>query len=131
VAEGKLSAAPGGKVVFSVKAKIADGYHLYSLTTPKGGPIATKLRFTPESGVATFTVEQPNPELRMDATFGIPVESFAGEAEFVITAQLDKNLDAGMRTVTAVVRYQACSNVICLPPAERMAKLEINIERKR
>ena len=38
------AAAPGSKVVAGLAAKIEPGWHLYSLTTPAGGPIATTIR---------------------------------------------------------------------------------------
>lgn len=121
------SAASGALIVIRVKAKIAEGYHLYSLTTPKGGPIPTKLRFSPESGVESFTVQQRKPEVRMDATFGLPVESFAGETEFTVQAKLAKNLPPGERSLTVIARYQACSDVICLPPVERRSTAAIRV----
>lgn len=125
VAPGATS--PGAEIVVKVQASIAEGYHLYSLTTPKGGPIPTKLRFTPESGIASFTVQQAKPEVRMDATFGIPIESFSKATEFLVKAKLGTSLVAGDHNLTIVVRYQACSDVICLPPVERMISVAIHV----
>ena len=34
--------APGSTVMLRLHAQIADGYHLYSFTTPDGGPIKTR-----------------------------------------------------------------------------------------
>jgi DsbC/DsbD-like thiol-disulfide interchange protein len=118
--------SPGAEIVVKVQASIAEGYHLYSLTAPKGGPIPTKLRFTPESHIATFNVQQDKPELRMDTTFGLPIESFSKETEFRVRAKLDATAPAGPRNLTIVVRYQACSDIICLPPVERMLNVAVN-----
>ena len=52
-----LSAEPaavdGGDVLLKLHAEIAAGFHLYSLTTPPGGPIRTRVRILGEGTTAT------------------------------------------------------------------------------
>jgi hypothetical protein len=48
-AGGKAVVAPGGTAYFELKASIDPGWHLYSPTTPPGGPIITKVQVTRES----------------------------------------------------------------------------------
>jgi hypothetical protein len=59
------SVAPGSAVLLRLKAMIAPGFHLYSLTTPQGGPIATTIRITsPE--IAVVSIYEPKPERHTD-----------------------------------------------------------------
>src|ERR1700738_4362234 len=51
--------APGGKVSALLTATIDPGWHLYSLTTPKGGPNPTTVTITDTPGVAGVRVYQP------------------------------------------------------------------------
>src|SRR5260370_29218412 len=54
------SVAPGSAVLLRLKPMIAPGFHLYSLTTPHSGPIATTIRITsPE--IAGDSIYEPKP----------------------------------------------------------------------
>lgn len=100
-------------------ADIDAGYHLYSLTTPKGGPIRTKIRVV-ESGFVTLgEVGQPKPDVKRDVTFEVDVETFSGSVDFVVPLEWRKPVGASGQRVSVISRYQACSDVICLPPVER------------
>src|SRR6266851_4304905 len=122
------SVAPGSAVLLRLKAMIAPGFHLYSLTTPQGGPIATTIRITsPE--IAGVSIYEPKPERHTDPSFNIPVETYSGEVDFLISATLKKDAAEGPLMLDATVRYQACSDRICLPPVERLAVSTISIQK--
>src|ERR1700730_2796886 len=56
------SAAPGSHALGRLVAKVDPGWHVYSLTTPKGGPIPTTVSLAENPAVAGFKVYQPKPE---------------------------------------------------------------------
>ena len=120
--------APGSAVVLSLHAKIADGYHLYSFTTPAGGPIKTAASFHANSDIEHLRIYQPKPDRHTDATLNVPVETFQGSVEFLVTGELRRNAPPGDTIVQASIRYQACSDQICLPPVTKTAIAFIGIE---
>ncbi len=128
LATDSKTVAPGSTVVFHLRAEIAEGYHLYSLTTPPGGPIPTTISLPDQAGLQKVVVFQATPDRHNDATLGVPVETFTGTADFPIQADVALTAASQPWNIVAKVRYQACSDEICLPPVERnaVASLAIN-----
>ena len=120
--------APGQAALLKLHAQIEPGYHLYSLTTPDGGPIRTTVNIVLNSALIGRGVYQPNPERQKDATLGVAVELFTGGVDFFLPVQVNRGSAAGTATVMAKVRYQSCSDRICLPPADREAPAQITIQ---
>src|SRR5436309_4401794 len=65
---------PGGKLWLEFKATVQPGWHLYSPTTPPGGPIRTEITVAPNPGVTTFHTFRPQPVRKLDPNFGIDTE---------------------------------------------------------
>jgi thiol:disulfide interchange protein len=120
--------APGSTVLVRLHAQIADGYHLYSFTTPGGGPIKTTASLQSGPAIKDFRVYQPKPERYRDPNLDVPVETFKGGVDFLLSAKLADNASTGDKIVTASVRYQACSDQICLPPATKTAATSVRLE---
>jgi thiol:disulfide interchange protein len=120
--------APGSTILLRLRAQIADGYHLYSFTTPSGGPIKTTASLQSGPPVKDFRVYQPKPERYLDPNLNVPVETFKGSIDFLLSAKLADDASTGNTIVTASVRYQACSDQICLPPATKTAATSIRVE---
>jgi len=117
-AHNAAAVAPGGKAYFELKATIQPGWHLYSPTTPSGGPIITKIGLNENPAIASYNVFRPQPLRKLDPNFQVDTETYAGEAAFWIEALTSKSA-SGKSTVEAVVRYQACTDVKCLPPVRK------------
>ena len=60
----------------------------------------------------------------MDPTLQINVETYTGSADFLIPASLGASRQRPL-SVSLSVRYQTCSDEICLPPVERTAEAVI------
>lgn len=120
--------APGSIVLLRLHAQIADGYHLYSFTTPRGGPIKTTVSLQSTPAIKDFRVYQPKPERYLDPNLNVPVETFKGGTDFLLAAKLADNVSTGDKIMTASVRYQACSDKICLPPVTKTAATSIGVE---
>ncbi|MCB1023315.1 MAG: thioredoxin family protein, partial [Acidobacteria bacterium] len=96
-------------------AEVEEGWHLYSLVQPKGGPIATTIKLPEESSfdlngeLATLT-----PITEYDPNFEIDTSFFKDNAEFTIPLKA-KN-DAAGRDLAVDVRFQLCNDKLCLPP---------------
>ncbi len=120
--------APGSTVALRLHAQIADGYHLYSFTTPTGGPVKTTVSVHSSQVVQGFRIYQPKPDRHQDPTLNVPVETFQGGVDFIVTANLTKHAAPGEALLTASVRYQACSDQICLPPVTKTATAKMTVQ---
>lgn len=118
---------PGDSIAFQLTATIEPGWHLYSLTTPKGGPIPTTatLKGGPVQSAAFY---QPAPDRRFDQNFNLDTETFADKAPLLVSGVVPVGTTDGDVDVTTEVRYQACSDRQCLPPRKKTASLTILVD---
>ena len=121
------TAAPGGKVLLKLTAKLGEGWHLYSPTTPKGGPIPTSIALADNPVIESYKLFQPKPERKADAAFGIDTETFDGDVVFVFEAVVKKDAPVGPAELTANVRYQACNARECRPPKKKTAVATLDV----
>src|SRR5262245_26478160 len=62
--------APAGSTIpLHLKATFQEGWHLYSLTTPKGGPIPTTAVLAENPAVKSSKFYQPPPVRQLDRNF--------------------------------------------------------------
>ena len=121
------AAPPGARVLARLTAKIDPGWHLYSLSTPKG-PIPTTVQALANPAVASWRVYQPAPHVQFDPNFNVNSETFDGEVVFLISLELKKDAAAAPAEVSVQVRYQACDAKQCLLPVRRIATAPLRIE---
>jgi thiol:disulfide interchange protein len=118
---------PGGHVWLELTATIQPEWHLYSPTTPPGGPIITTIRLAENPAVDSFAVYRPKPVRKLDPNFQLDTETYTAKAVFLIDAIL-KPSAKGMTTLEAAVRYQACTDVKCLPPVKKLVSAVITAD---
>src|SRR6267143_287393 len=111
----QTAAGPGQHVLARFAGTIESGWHLYSLTTPKGGPNPTKVGLADNPAVASVKVYQPKPERHFDPNFQLDIE-------------LKKDAAAGPFEIAAQARYQCCTDKICLPPKTKTAAATLTID---
>jgi len=80
------SVQAGASVPLHLKATVQPGWHLYSLTTPKGGPIPTTAGLTQHPAVASVRFFQPPPVRKFDPNFKIDTETFEKDVDFALVA---------------------------------------------
>jgi thiol:disulfide interchange protein DsbD len=122
------SAAPGSAVLARFTGKIEPGWHLYSPTTPKGGPIPTVLTLADNPTVASVKVFQAKPERKFDPNFQLDTETFQDQAAFLLQIQLKPDAPAGPLELTAKARYQCCNERLCLPPKIKTAAATLTVD---
>src|ERR1700722_18615675 len=88
-------APPGSRVTLHLTAKLEEGWHLYSLTTPPGGPIPTTVKLDENPAVDAVKIYQPKPARRFDSNFNLGVETFEKEVPLLLDAGLKKDASAG------------------------------------
>src|SRR5579885_2869744 len=117
-----ISAAPSGATVpLHLTATLQDGWHLYSLTTPKGGPIQTTANLAESPVFKAAKLYQPAPVRKFDPNFKIDTETFEKQVDFTVAAEVSKDAEPGAAEVSIQVRYQACTDRQCLPPRKKIA----------
>ncbi len=120
-------APPGGKLLARLEAKLDPGWHLYSPTTPRGGPNPTTIHLADNPAVASFRVFEPPPKRAFDPNFNLDTETYEASAAFLIEVELKKDVPTGSSDLTAQVRYQTCNDRECLPPVTRTAAATLTI----
>jgi len=119
---------PGGHVLAKFTAKVESPYHVYSLTTPPGGPNPTTVGMAASPAVAGFKVYEPKPERKFDPNFQLDTETYESEVIVLIDVELNKDAPAGPLELTAQARYQCCTDKICLPPKRKSSTATINVD---
>ncbi len=107
---------PGAKFDLTLHATIDPGWHLYALTEPEDGPIATEINLTEGDPAQFLSATQSKPRTTQDAVFARAVTLFESTATFTLHLQLARNLPAGPHPLHILVRYQSCNDHVCLPP---------------
>jgi thiol:disulfide interchange protein len=125
---GQKSTQPGSHILGKLTGTIESGWHLYSPTTPKGGPIPTMVSLADSPVVAGVKLYEPKPERKLDPNFNIDTETYQGEVVFLLDIELKKDAAAGPVELTAQIRYQCCSDKLCLPPKRKTASATISID---
>ncbi len=120
IAADAKEAPAGAKVLLRLTAEIQPGWHLYSLTTPKGGANPTTIKL--EGG----RVYQPAPARKFDPNFQVDTETFEGKVPFLIEAVVPAGA-VGEVELTANMRYQACTEKECLPPRKKTAVAKVAV----
>jgi thiol:disulfide interchange protein len=98
-----------------VNAVVEEGWHLYALEQPEGGPIATRISL-PENSVFKLNgnvISQP-PVTAFDPNFQIDTKFYKKDTSFTIP--LKTNGDVNGDDLAVNVYFQTCNDSICLPP---------------
>jgi thiol:disulfide interchange protein len=119
-AKGFETVRPSGPVWLEFTATVQPGWHLYSPTTPPGGPIVTKIQVVQNPTLSDVKVYRPQPVRKNDPNFQIETETYSDKAVFLIAAQT-AGQQSGPVTVEATAYYQACNDVKCLRAVRKTA----------
>jgi len=117
----QATAPPGATVLATLEVKLEPGWYLYSPTTPPGGPNPTRIEVEPAPPLAAYRVYQRKPVVKFDPNFNLDTEVYSGETAFLLELVLADDAAPGPAEVRARVRYQACTEKLCLPPVRKTA----------
>ncbi|NDP20303.1 MAG: thiol:disulfide interchange protein [Paludibacter sp.] len=107
-----------------IKATIDEGWHMYGLNLPKGGPISTSVVFEKiENAEKVGNIQTPSKLLKAyDANFDMELNWYANEAIFI---QKIKFTDASKVSIKGYVEFMVCNDQSCLPPTKSPFNLGI------
>jgi len=118
---------PSGRFDAVLVGQIESGWHLYALEEPEGGPIATEVNLTEGDPAELQRVSEGKPRVVLDPVFQKPTGFFENTAEFTLHAQVARDATAGPHTLHVLVRFQSCSDRVCLPPHTDTVELPITV----
>jgi DsbC/DsbD-like thiol-disulfide interchange protein len=114
-----------------LQATINPGWHVYSLTQQSGGPVAMKVHLDPSPPFSLSPpIDAPKPERSFDQNFGIETETYSGTPEFRIPVEVGEGVDPAGGVVTVRVRYQACTDKVCLPAKTETLTQPLQVDAK-
>jgi thiol:disulfide interchange protein DsbD len=120
------SVKAGARFTVKLLAEVQEGWHLYSLKPMAEGPIPTRIWIAEGQPFALAgAIQSPDPQVMQDASFGMEVELYEGEAVFTLPVRVASGASSGTQMLVVSASYQSCNNKLCLPP--KTVKVEVSI----
>jgi hypothetical protein len=96
-------------------AKVEDGWHIYSQTTPEGGPIPTSIVFNrnPLLSFDGAVKEKGKMEQHFEELFGVEVKQFSDKVDFI---QVVKLKSSAKTNISGTIEFMTCNDHECMPP---------------
>jgi thiol:disulfide interchange protein DsbD len=112
------AAKSGGNATLEVSAQVREGWHVYALTQPPGGPTALRITIDQsEAAQVTGPASGTVPEKRHDPSFDLETQFYTHAFALRLPLHVTQQASAGRRQVIPVsVRFQTCSDRECQPP---------------
>lgn len=102
------------------------GWHIYSQTTPDGGPIPTEFKFT-TNALVTVPVTKPKESGKLvtyfDKNFKVDVKYFEGKVDFVKTITVKGKIKTN---ISGTVESMICNDRTCMPPTTEKFNIALN-----
>ena len=120
---GSLHQRNGDEVEGTITATIAEGWHVNSNTPSEEFAIPTVLELDATTAELTGNPRYPAHEMKaFEFTGGKPLAVYEGTFPIAFRAKLKP----GATKLAAVLKYQACSDTVCLPPNRATADIDID-----
>jgi thiol:disulfide interchange protein DsbD len=113
------SVSAGHAFAVDLTLTIDDGWHVYAISTPAGGPRALEIRVAKGSPfVLAGAIASTEPTTSFDPNFNMDTRFHEGRASFHIPLGVATGAPGGRQQLTLALSYQVCNARLCLPPAE-------------
>ena len=130
-AEGPTADVRAGEIAkINLTARIEDGWKLYALSQPKGGPIPLSIAvgkgapFT----LAARQIVAPAAKVQKDELFaGGSTQYYEEAVSFVLPVAMPKTAVPGEQTVPIDVMFQACGKELCLRPFTQRLDVKVSV----
>jgi hypothetical protein len=119
--------ASGSSVVLEISGAIQDGWHVYALTEPSGGP--TALRVTLDANEVAQAAGSPSgtaPRKHRDPSFGFETQFYTHS--FTVRLPVVLKSTTGRQLVPVSVRFQTCSDRECQPPTTAHLAVPVDVQ---
>ena len=107
-----------------MSATLENGWHIYSQTTPDGGPVPTSIEFTknPLLNLEGAATETGKLEQRHEELFGVDVKQYSSKVDFVQTVKIKGNVKT---TLNGTIEFMTCNDHECLPPTKQQFSIPL------
>ena len=120
---GSLHQRTGNEVQGTISATIAEGWHVNSNTPTEDFAIRTELRLDPATAeLIGDPVYPPGAMKAFQFSAGSQLSVYDGTVPIPFRAKLKP----GATKIGAILRYQACSDSVCLPPKRATVDIDVN-----
>jgi hypothetical protein len=116
---------PGAPFPIRAVVFVEEGWRLYSLSQPPGGPLPTRIWLAEgQPWLPAGPVRGPDPLREFDPFFGMEVETYSGRVEFDLEVKGGGGPSAPPIQLRA--RYQMCNGERCLRPKTLRIELPVD-----
>lgn len=109
-----------------VTAQLRPGYHCNSNTPSEDFLIPLKLTWS-AGPLNVAGVVYPKPQMEKYAFSEKPLSVYTGDFEIVTKFKVPASAPAGLTVISAKLRYQACTDRMCLPPKTVDVSLPVDV----
>ncbi|MCC7176157.1 MAG: hypothetical protein IT159_13280 [Bryobacterales bacterium] len=127
---GKIAAPRGGTSTAKIAVQVRAGYHVNS-NTPDDEYLIPLVLTWDSSLVEPRETVYPKPESQSFSFSPKPVSVYSGSFEIVTRFSVPAKAPLGPAVVAGRLRYQACTNTMCLPPRTIDVKLPVEIRAQQ
>jgi DsbC/DsbD-like thiol-disulfide interchange protein len=122
----ELTAGNSGEAV--VRLAIQKGYHVNA--NPPTYPYlkATELEIKPGEGVSVGKVTYPQPVTAKFEFAEQPLAVYEGTTQLKAELKAEKGAQPGNRSLSAVLRIQACDDQVCYPPGKIELQIPVTVK---
>jgi DsbC/DsbD-like thiol-disulfide interchange protein len=119
----------GGIVEITLTARIENGWKLYALTQPQGGPkpLAIEVAAGAPFAISKQRIAAPKPKSMKDENFDLETLYYEGNVTFTVPVTSGKSA-TGTTAIPLAITFQACGNGICLRPFTQKVSAEVTVK---
>ena len=115
------AASPGASVKLTLRVHLPEGIHVQGDKPRDPSLIATTLALTLPAGITVDRIVFPTAAEFTQAGRTKPLLVFGGDFSIEAYVALSSDVAPGDAKIPAVLRYQACNDRVCFPPARAAA----------
>lgn len=118
----------GSTTSLELSGQILEGWHVYALTQPPGGP--TALHVTLDDNAVAEVAGDPSgttPQKRHDPSFGLETRFYTHSFTVHLPVQVKQQPVSGRQLIPVSVRFQTCSDRECQPPTTIHLSVPIDV----
>lgn len=122
------TARAGQRTAIELTGQILAGWHVYGLKQHADGP--TELRFKVDDNQVAQQLGAPTGTAtirRVDPGFGFEIQYYTDSLKLSLPIAVKPHAAAGKQQIPVSVRFQSCSERICLPPATVHLVVDIDV----
>jgi DsbC/DsbD-like thiol-disulfide interchange protein len=124
------SAAKAGETArVTLEVRLPRDAHVQANKPRDPSLIPTVLTVETPPGITVEAVSYPPPTDLVQAGRSEPLAVLGPEFTIEVRLSIAATADAGEAVVPAVLRYQACNDALCFPPARATAEWRLKVER--